>query len=200
MRADSREYGDMPFGVSETNGAFRTVGVPPGPYTLIALPAPFGGPTHWRMASALVGGRNVADTQFEIGDTDVTDVLVTMRLRVGTLSGTVRDASGALRADTSLYIFSADRERWKPPSFMWVSGVPREIRPNRHGAYTAELIDGEYYVAATTDHRASWRTPETLAELAKTATKISLAAGEQKSIDVTVRERLSGAWSLKPGA
>ena len=48
MRADGRDYGDMPFGVSETDGAFRPIGVPPGPHALVALPA-LTSSIRWRM-------------------------------------------------------------------------------------------------------------------------------------------------------
>ena len=186
MRADGREYGDMPFGVSEADGTFRTVGVPPGPYALVAFPA-LTSSTRWRMTSVLLGGRNVVDAPFDVGTTDITDVVVTLRLRMCTLSGNVRDASGALRPDASLYILSTDRSLLAPEFVPSTAGVPREIRPNRHGAYSTELPDGDYYVVAVADHVAGWYAPEKLAELAKIATRISIAPGEQKTLDVIVR-------------
>ncbi|HKW02214.1 MAG TPA: carboxypeptidase regulatory-like domain-containing protein [Vicinamibacterales bacterium] len=187
VRTDSRQYGDMPFGVTEADGTFRTVGVPPGPYALLALPplGPAFSATGWRMASVLVNGRDVADHAFDVGTTDIADVLVTLR-RLASLSGFVRDASGAARGDTSLYIFTADRTRWDPQGLPPTT-TPREFRPNQRGHYHSELLPGDYYVAAGTDALADWLTPEKLAELAKTATKISVAPGEQKTLDVVIR-------------
>ena len=94
MRTDGREYGDMPFGVSEPDGTFRTVGVPPGPYALVALAA-----TH-RLRTLAHGSRccwtsrNVFDSAFDVGTADIQDVVVTVRLRMCTLSGNVRDGVG----------------------------------------------------------------------------------------------------------
>jgi hypothetical protein len=65
--------------------------------------------------------------------------------------------------------------------------TPREFRPNQHGYYHTELLPGEYYVAAGTDAIADWQTPDKLGELAKGATKISIAPGEQKALDVMIR-------------
>jgi hypothetical protein len=130
--------------------------------------------------------RNVFDSAFDVGTSDIQDVVVTMRLRMFTLSGNVRDASGALRSDTSLYIFSTNRSPLAPEIIPSMAGVPREIRPNRHGAYSTELPDGDYYVAAVADHVAGWSAPEKLAELAKIATRISVAPGETKSIDFVI--------------
>jgi hypothetical protein len=67
------------------------------------------------------------------------------------------------------------------------TSVPREVRPNRQGAYRIELLDGEYYVVATAEWPKNWQTPESLAELAKTATRVSIAPRETKSLDVTIR-------------
>jgi hypothetical protein len=186
MRADGHAYGDMPFGVSEASGAFHTIGVPPGPYALVALQAIMS-PFNWRMASVLLSGRNVANSTFDIGATDIIDVVVTMRLRVSTLSGYVRDSSGASRSDSSLYIFSTDRSVWRPRVIPSMTGVPREIRTNRQGAYSVELLDGDYYVVATGERLKDWQTPDNLVELAKTATRISIAPGERKTEDISIR-------------
>lgn len=42
-------------------------------------------------------------------------------------------------------------------------------------------------MTATTQPLVDWQAPDKLAELAKTATRISIAAGEQKTMDVTIR-------------
>jgi hypothetical protein len=186
VRADGRAYGDLPFGVSEPSGAFHTIGVPPGPYALIAFPSVMS-PFNWRLSSVQLGGRNVADSTFDIGTTDITDVVVTMRLRVSTLSGYVRDSSGAPRSDTSLFIFSTDRSLWRPQLIPPMTGVPREVRPNRQGAYRVELLDGDYYVVATAERPKNWQTPESLAEFAKTGTRITMVPRETKTLDVVIR-------------
>ena len=95
----------MPFGISETDGAFRTVGVPPGPYALVALPAPTSS-VRWRTASVLLDHRNVFDSAFDVGTADIQDVVVTMRLRMCTLSGNVRDAS-RVAAELAQRLFTA---------------------------------------------------------------------------------------------
>lgn len=136
--ADAREDDDLPFGVSDADGTFRTVAVPPGPYTLIALSS-VQGPTDWRMTSVSMGGREVADLPIDIGTADITDVVVTMRRPLGTLTGVVRDDARAPQPDASLYIFSTDRSRWLRSRLPSITGAPREIRPNRHGNYRTEV-------------------------------------------------------------
>ena len=73
------------------------------------------------------------------------------------------------------------------PASAQVTAVPREIRPNRHGAYRTEIVAGEYYVVASTEARADWDAPKSLAELANTATRITITAGERKTQDITIR-------------
>jgi len=186
VRADGRYYGETSFGVSEASGDFHTIGVPAGPYVLMAFPS-ISNPLGWRLSSVQIGGRNVADSAFEMGAADITDVVVTMRLRASTLSGYVRDSSGAPRSDTALFVFSTDRSLWRPQLIPPRTSVPREVRPNRQGVYRIELLDGEYYVVATAEWPKNWQTPESLAELAKTATRVSIAPRETKSLDVTIR-------------
>jgi hypothetical protein len=50
-----------------------------------------------------------------------------------------------------------------------------------------ELLDGDYYVVATGERLKDWQTPDNLVELAKTATRISIAPGERKTEDISIR-------------
>ena len=186
LRTDGRDDGDRPYGFTEADGTFRTVGVPPGRYALVALPPPNAiAATTWRMASTLMNGHDLIDRSFDVGTTDISDVVVTLR-QVTTISGTVRDASGAPRPDASLYVFSTDRTRWDPQGLPPTT-TPWGFRPNQHGQYHTAVPPGEYYVAAGTEALGEWQTPEKLAELAKTATRISIASGEQKALDIAIR-------------
>jgi hypothetical protein len=64
-----------------------------------------------------------------------------------------------------------------------------EARTGAKGAYrSAELADGEYFVAAVRKGQPDvWRDPSFLESLAKTAMTIKLSGGEQRTIDLTAQ-------------
>ena len=195
MRTDGREYGDMPFGVSEPDGAFRTVGVPPGPHASSRWRR-LTGSVRWRTASVLLDHRNVFDSAFDVGTADIENVVVTMRLRMCTLSGNVRDASGALRSDASLYIFSTNRSPLAREIIPSMAGVPREIRPNRHGVYSTELPDGDNDVVAVAYYVDGWSATEKLESSRRSRRELDRLA-KQKSIDLVIRATREAIYAAR---
>jgi hypothetical protein len=61
------------------------------------------------------------------------------------------------------------------------------VRPGRRGNYEASLIPGDYLVIASTTAPEFWAEADTLAALMRGATRVTLAVGERKSIDLRLQ-------------
>jgi protocatechuate 3,4-dioxygenase beta subunit len=182
---DGRDFGaSIPLTSADADGAFRTVGLPAGPYALVPMTDALGA----LVPAITIGGRRLEGDPIVLGATDVTDVAITITARLASLSGVVRDATGAAIDDASVYVFSTDRRAWTRPSWSLPQRV-HEARTGAKGAYrSAELADGEYFVAAVRKGQPDvWRDPSFLESLAKTAMTIKLSGGEQRTIDLTAQ-------------
>lgn len=185
-RVDGRDDGNVPLGGNEPDGAFRSVGLAPGAYALFALSPSAATSDHWMMQSVTVGGRDVTGRPFDVGSVDLVDAVVTMRRSTGVLSGAVTDGAGHSRQDASIFVLPVDATRWISLGLAEDMTGPREVRPNRRGVFRVELAPGDYLVAGATE-RPGWRRAEVIADLARTATRISIAGGEARTLDLTVR-------------
>jgi hypothetical protein len=184
---DGRRLPSFQMARLERDSSFTTVGLPPGTYALIPLAgvmslsgSPPTWPETWTSVRTSINGEDQAGELIHLGTQDLT-VTVTLSETPTVLSGTVTDASGRVRPDASVYIFRSDRK-------LWTAGAPsREVRPNRRGAYRADLPPGEYLVTASSTAPLLWMEAAALEKLASSATLVRLTRGDKLTKDLTAR-------------
>jgi len=190
---DGRRLPSFQMARLERDSSFITVGLPPGTYALIPLAGVMslsgGAPTWpetWTSVRTSIAGQDQPGELISLGSDDVT-VALTLSETPTVLSGVVTDASGRVRSDASVYIFRSDRR-------LWTAGAPsREVRPNRRGAYRADLPPGEYLVVASSTAPLLWMEAASLEKLAATATVVRLVRGDKRVQDLIVRGAPPGA-------
>jgi hypothetical protein len=165
------------------DGAFVTVGMPPGEYLVKASGLPAG----WTLGSATRHGQDVAEHSLTVGESDVGDVLVTLTDMGATVHGTVRGKDGSLDADAIVYLFSSDEQFWT--NYGQVPRRLKEARTTAGGTFSiGGLPAGEYGVIAVADGSVSdWQNPDVLRELLSHAARIRLADGETASQDLVLK-------------
>ena len=184
MFGTTANLGSFPIGRVEADGRFSTVGLPPGRYSVVLLNTDFMMSTAawdppWRLITSGAG--------IEIADADVTGITYTFTDEPSKfttrISGLVRDAAGTLRPDVTIYVFPTNEDAW-------ARGALREVRPGRTGRYLVpDLPAGEYFVAMATDATDLWREIEYLKRLRASAQRVTLAAGEIRTLDLNVGQR-----------
>ena len=119
---------------------------------------------------------------------DTTSIVITYTDRPSKVSGTVKDARGAVSPNAIVLAFPIDPARWSG-----YGASPRNLKSvltTRTGIYTFEhLPAGDYYVIAIDGaHADGWQDPATLKTLATQSTRLTIAAGDTtKTLDLTVR-------------
>jgi hypothetical protein len=169
----------------DASGRFATAPVVGGKYVLRVDNI-----GRWTMASAVFQGRDVADSPIDLTAGNVTDIVVTMTDRQTTLSGPVVDVRGAPDPDACVLIFPTD------PS-LWVDGGAQArrfqiARTDTRGMFTIDGAPmGEYFVVAVSAATAGdWRDPRVLDLLARSATRVRLADGERRTVNLKTAQRL----------
>ena len=145
-----------------------------------ALPAP------WTLESITIGGRDATDAAFAIGDTDVTDVVITYTDRPASLSGTVALPKTAGDAGASVFLFPANRTRWTDARLG--SRTFRVTRTSPTGAFNwTSVPPGDYLLAALRDEDAGdWPDVQFLTRLASIATPIKVTPNQAVRADLQV--------------
>lgn len=128
-------------------------------------------------------GRDVSDEPLVLQDDDV-EVTIACGAPPTRLAGTVRDDRGSPDGEAMAVVFPADRRFWagaglrarrKASAFTSASGV----------FSMANLPPGDYLVAALPTGGADfWQDPQVLDKLTSVATRVSLSAGETRTVDV----------------
>ena len=155
------------------DGQFASTGLMPGRYLITQ--GQNAGP--WNIRSALVAGRDISATPFEIGADDVSGVVIVLTDRPTGVIGTVRDGSGQPIPDAYVVIFPVDRSLWTDTgrSSRRVRGVPASS-----GSYSFTVPPGDYYIAGIPGALESrWRASEMLSRLAAAADRVTLVEGER---------------------
>jgi hypothetical protein len=141
----------------------------------------------WTFKGASLNGRDVTDRPFDLGTEDVGPILLTFIDRPSELAGTARDAKGPDPAATVL-VFPVDAALWadhgpSPRRF-------RTVRVSTDGAYRlATLPAGDYFaVAVRSGVPSDWMDQKLLQKLSALATRVTIADGDKKSVDLTTRE------------
>ncbi len=169
-------------GRAAADGTFRTAGYPAGNYivSVVASSVPQG----WRLKAATYMGNDVSVDPFTLVDREVTGVVLTFTDRSTQLSGTVQGIERGTAAE--LIVFPADSTAWRTAGVAARRG--RNERVDNDGAFSiGDLPPGEYFVAARpASSPGDWRDPAVLERLIRSATRVTLADGEQKRVDVKV--------------
>lgn len=175
------------------DGKFTTAGYPPGKY-VVALqgggargrPGGAGAQQAWVFKSAVVNGHDVSREPLELTDRDIEGVVVTYTDKVGQITGSVHDASGAMATTGMVYIFPTD---YRTASTAGMSlRTPRTIPIGKTGQYAiGTMLAGDYYLAAIADTDTTGADdPSFYDALARVATRISLNDAEQKTLDLKI--------------
>jgi len=162
---------------------FRIESLMPGPYVLRSTG--LGGPAG-TVKSVEWEGRDYTDRPFDASaGRDIENVVITFTNEVATIAGTVR-AGTAPASSGVVIIFPADPARWSGYGFT----PPRinSIQVGTNGTFNVpRYLAGEYYLVAVDDAQANgWRDPKFLEAAAPLATKVSVAWGETKSVDLAI--------------
>jgi hypothetical protein len=173
----SRFSGDFSAWVSGT-GEFLTPELPPGRYVVRFFPG-----RRWTLSTVTANGRDVADG-IEIGSDPAPELLVRLSDSPSRVSGTIRNSRSGGDVDATVLAFPLDRRLWTGyGETPWRLQI---VRTDRRGAYALTgLPAGTYAIVAVPDAQtADWPAPEFLARLAPVATRVEIAAGEQKTLDL----------------
>jgi hypothetical protein len=161
----------------DPGGHFTIGGLSPGRYRITAsLPTA----RNWTLRSAVIAGQDLLDLPVDIRQ-QVDDAVITFTDRTAELSGKVQNAAGGAASDAYVILFSSDHTFWVPQSRRILSA-----RPASDGSYVIRNIPpGEYLVGAVDDvEPGEWYDPAFLQHLASAASKISIADGEKKALDI----------------
>lgn len=155
---------------------------PPGRYAVgpPAMPAP------WTVESISVGGRDAPDAAFTLGESDITDVVITYTDQPASVSGTVGIPQTGADAGVSVFLFPSNRARWADARSG--SRTYRVTRTSRTGAFNWTAVPpGDYLLAAVSDESAGdWPGETFLNKLAAVATPIKVGAHQAVKTDLSL--------------
>jgi hypothetical protein len=119
---------------------------------------------------------------------DITGVVVTLTDQSASITGLVRDAQGAPAANVAVIFFPAEREQWSK-----YGNQPERLRAvpvSSDGTYrTGRMPAGDYYLIALDDHlKDAWQDPAMLDAAARVATRVSIAWGEAKALELRLQQ------------
>lgn len=164
------------------DGSFSTMGYPSGRY---AIRADGGSP--WQLRSATVRGRNILDIGLEVGAEEISDLVLTFTDRPTEIAGRIRAADGKPDVATTVVAFPADTNGWRDG---FISPYrARMVRATSAASYLlTALPPGEYFIVALrADAVREWQDPNFLDAIARIATRVTIANGDKKTVDLEVR-------------
>jgi hypothetical protein len=162
---------------------FMIDGVLPGEYVMRINGSP------WAVKSIVADGRDRTDTPFDLSDgRDISNVVVTFTGKSGTVSGVVRDRNATPTNAAAVIAFPVEREQWSGYGF-----TPVRIKladAGTGGAFTLTgMPAGEYYLVAVDSRQSdAWQDPKFLERAAGGASRVSLAWGDTKNVDLVLTE------------
>jgi hypothetical protein len=132
-----------------------------------------------------VGGVDAAGQAFTLGDTDMTDAVLTFTDKTITLGGTVRAADGRSDPSATVVIVPADTDAWMK------SGMsPRRtasVATSSDGHYEIRVaLPGDYLAFAVPADTAPDVSRELLKRFLPGAVRVTLAAGESTTQPLTI--------------
>lgn len=164
----------------DSNGRFRSAGLPPGKYVVRVG----GSPPGWNFKSARILDRDVADLPMDVGNEEIAGLVVTFSDTMPVLTGSVTGSRGP-DADASVLAFPSDSAAWRD-----YGTNPRRLkmaRVDKTGRFSLlGLPDGLYFLIAIPDADAGdWMDPTRLEAFSRLALRVDLHDGERR--DMTLR-------------
>ncbi|MGB2714002.1 MAG: carboxypeptidase-like regulatory domain-containing protein [Vicinamibacterales bacterium] len=139
----------------------------------------------WTLKAVELDGRDLADDPIDVrhGET-LSGLRVVLTNRPTHVRGGLVDDKKQ-PADGTIVIFPEETSRWREDS-----RTVRAVRPDQRGEFSIKGLPAGKYLIAALDYvqDGQWYDPEFLADLRSRAERLSLAEGESKRIDVTVRK------------
>lgn len=160
-------------------GEFALAGYPPGMY-LFSATTPGQG---WLVKSITAEGRDVVRRPLEVKDADISGIVITFTDKVGRVSGAVHGLNNATPLPGAMvFLWPADYRDWIANS----DGSPIRTAPVVRGYSISGLIAGDYLMAALDGPDVpEGRDMAFFDALARVATHVTLADGDQKTIELT---------------
>ena len=151
--------------------------VPTGHYNIRTL----GPPEGWYLHAVRLNGLDITDSGIEVAaNASIAGVEVEMTAKPSGASGTIVDENGRAIRDAWAVIFSQDAQRWTQPTRYITAG-----RPDVNNVFKLNVPAGDYFVAAVADvEPGEWNDPEFLTPLRERATRVTIAEGERKTVDL----------------
>jgi hypothetical protein len=143
---------------------------------------PLGLPPGWMIRSMRWRGTDVMDG-LEIGSDNLDDLEIQVTNRVPDLSGHVTNDRGEAVAEYTAIVFPQDRDLWASPPASGRNAIGRSDEQGRFRVRT--LRPGAYFIAAVAHvENGQWLDPDFLESLRASATRITVAEGETKTVDL----------------
>jgi hypothetical protein len=165
----------------DQSGQFKTVGYPPGRYTLSVRGSV---PSGWTLKSAVVNGRDVLTAPLEITGADLGGAVLTYTDKSTQVSGVVRGA--ATGENAVVLIYPVDVKTWIAEGMN--ARRFRQTTASATGSYsTSNVLPGDYCVAALNETDVPENPDAAFFDaLSGLATHVTLADGDKKTADLTV--------------
>ena len=167
----------------DADGHFEFASVPPDSYQFVTRWTTAGAEDKWTILSSTANGRDAFELPLRVDPNRPLEWTVTFTDKPSNLTGVLQDRGGRAATDYFIVVFSSDRAHWTPGSRR-----VRMLRPATDGAFGAKgLPPGEYFVAALTDlEPGEWNDPALLAQLAATASTVTMRQGETTKQDFRI--------------
>jgi len=160
------------------DGRFETVELPAGRYVLRTSDL-----RGWEFDATIWNGRDITDAPVDVGDTPLSGFAIRFATQTSQLSGSIGRSNDA---NVIVAVFPVDRARWvnhgEAPRFM------KSATPDRNGTFSIQgLPAGDYFICAFSEVPfADWQSPQMLDQISRSAVRVSLAAAQQKSVNLTI--------------
>ena len=142
-------------------------------------------PRGWFIKSIAVNKRPLEEPVIDVGSEPL-DIVITCTTEVARLSVAVRDAQDAPAGSVRAFLFPVDRSAWS--GYAPATSRLKTSRGSLSGAFIfMNMPPGAYFVVAARDEvTADWPDPEFLEILSRFATRVTIADGQQQSLDLRV--------------
>jgi len=175
---DGSKFGGEPKGRMGSDGRFSLVGVDAGSRLIRALQVP----APWSLERVTQRGRDITDTPISIQQGQrLQDVELIFTDSAPTVSGVVRTPSGRIIVDGLVVAFPVDRALWRATSrhIGWA-------RTDWQGHYDiGPLPPGQYLLVSVSEYdETDLFERETLDQLSRQATGLTLATGQKRALDL----------------
>src|SRR5262249_19941833 len=137
--------------------------------------------SEWALHAVKLNGVDITDSGVDVSaDALIDGVIVEMTKRFSELTGHVLDENDRPLRDVWVVMFSQDPLRLTPPTRYISAG-----RPALNNLYRVRVPAGDYFTVALDDvEQGEWNDPDFLARVRGRATRVTIADGERKALDL----------------